>query len=295
MKKAIFFMVLIALAIWFGSSFDVIAKDIDCNNCYVNKKGVILTEEEINKLLNTFYMVQIDNFTYEEVQKYLNARLVNSETKYFKTVYQGNNVVSEHEITKEEFESAPVNTAICDESTRSNDGGFFETNYKALSASIFEMSNFYDFSVQLLWKIVPATRSYDVIAFRTKHLSYSNVSGVQAYYVGNNQTSINYNSNSAGYKGLSNGAGISMNLKDDTNITSFLMTLVADMQISEYNYSTAHVFTTYQHAQSSLTRAQSMSYTLQAGGLGDVLYYSNSTIRNKYDDMTGIELRIPIP
>ena len=126
-------------------------------------------------------------------------------------------------------------------------------------------------------------------------MDFYNVAGEQVYYVGNNSTSINYNTNSAGYKGMSNGAGISMNLKDDTNITSFLMTQVADMQISDYNYTTAHVFATYQHAQSSLTRAQSMSYTLQAGGLGDVLYYSNTSIRNKYDDMAGIMLSIPIP
>ena len=85
-----------------------------------------------------------------------------------------------------------------------------------------------------------------------------------------------------------------MNLKDDTNITAFDMTLSSFLSINETGYSQAHVFTTYQHAQSSLTRDQSKSYTLSPGGLGDVLYYSNTTIRNKYDDMSGIELTTPI-
>lgn len=274
---------------------NVKADEVQHDNCYQNKKGVCITENDLNKLKAYFHTSVIDELNQNEVEKFLNSTIVDTQTKYFKSVYQGEKVIDNTEISKEEYDNAPSTTSKCDMNTRSSDVGYFETSYKSLTSSIFQYNNSYSFMTTLLWKIVPVTRSYDVIAFRTRHLSYSNVAGAQTYYVGNNSTLINYNTNSAGYKGLSNGAGISMNLKDDSNITSFVMTIVADMQISEYNYSTAHVFTTYQHATSSLTRDQSKSYTLQAGGLGDVLYYSNTNIRNKYDDMTGIELMIPIP
>ena len=49
-------------------------------------------------------------------------------------------------------------------------------------------------------------------------------------------------------------------------------------------------YVTYQHATSALTLANSKSYTFSSSGLGGVLYYSNSTIRNKYDGMQGLSM-----
>lgn len=295
MKRAFLYFILINVA-WICLACNNVKAMVKQNDdCYQNNRGVCLSEGELNKLKTFFDISVIDNFTQEETQKFLNSNLVATQTKYIKSVYQGEKVISNTEVTKEEFDNATESQKVCNEQTRGDDVGYFETSYKSLTSSIFQIGNKYSFAITLLWKIVPVTRSFDVIAFRTRHLSYSNVSGAQIYYIAGSSTIINYNTNSAGYKGLSNGAGISMNLKDDTNITSFSNLILAEMQISEYNYSTAHVFTTYQHATSSLTRDQSKSYTLQAGGLGDVLYYSNTNIRNKYDDMTGIELMVPIP
>ena len=49
-------------------------------------------------------------------------------------------------------------------------------------------------------------------------------------------------------------------------------------------------YVTYQQASSALTLANSKSYTFSSSGLGGVLYYSNSTIRNKYDGMQGLSM-----
>lgn len=294
MRKDLFQTMLVtvaALSFLFGG-INVLAEE---EPYYLNNNGVAMSEQQFNKLSSIFHISYIENFTQDEFDKYVNGEIIDSKTIYYKTITQDGAVINETEVSKEEYDNAPSSLYSCSESTRGSDSGFIETSYKRMRSTLVDLSSGYSFSNMLEWKQVPSTRSFDVIAFRTKRMSFSNVEGVQTYYVGNNSSAINYNTNSAGYKSASNGAGISMNLKDDSNITTFLIALVADMQISNYDYSNAYVYTTYQHAQSSLTRAQSMSYTLQAGGLGDVLYYSNTSIRNKYDDMPGIMLVIPVP
>lgn len=263
---------------------------------YTNINGVEMSESEYNTIVERTSENIVQRLTQEEFDKYVNADVADSGTIYQKVITDIDGItISQQNITEEEYNSSDFENLVCGNEINSNDYGFFETSYKRFRVYLYDFgSNDYEVYSVLTWKNVPACRSFDVFAFRLKHMSYSVPTAIQTYWIGSNYTNIYYNSSSEGYKSASNGAGFSMNLKDGNNITGFEMNMSANLAINETGYSQAHVFTTYQHAQSSLTRDQSKSYTLSAGGLGDVLYYSNTTIRNKYDDMSGIELTTPI-
>lgn len=53
------------------------------------------------------------------------------------------------------------------------------------------------------------------------------------------------------------------------------------------------VYGSYQHASNSnITLAQAKSYSIQAGGLGNVIYFSNATVRKYYDGMQGVSTTV---
>ena len=293
MKLLIRTSILLALMLFTFNSIVVKAEPY-----YTNDNGVKMNKQEYEKILNIMPEEQIAQLTQDTFEKYLSAVIVDRQVIYQKVKNTDKEIISEEYITEEEFNTAPSVEYICEndnnENIRSSDYGYIETTYKKFNASLSDFGNYFDFSASLLWKRVPACRSYDVFAFRVIHMSYSDMVGAQTYYVGDAGTSIGYNDTSPGYKSATNGAGFSMNLKDDSNITKFLMYITADLNISEYNYSTAHVYTTYQHAISSLTRSQSMNYTFSTAGLGNVVYYSNYNIMQKYDDMEGLHLTTSI-
>jgi hypothetical protein len=298
MKKRIKKVLMLTVGTLLLSTFDVNAETY-----FTNLNGVEMTEEEYNTIVNKLSETRALTLTEEQFDFFLQGTVVDSNTLYLETISNQNGILSERYITEEEYNLAPEeNIAVClpnivINGIKSNDYGYIETTYKRLNVSLTDYgNNNFDVFGSLTWKKVPACRSYDIFAFRTNYMSYSNPSGIQSYFTSpTNFTNITYNTSSSGYNSDTNGAGFSMNLKDGSNITKYEMTLWADLSITNFNYSTAHVYTTYQHAQTDLTQAQSKSYTFSAGGLGDVVYFSNTTIRNKYDGMAGIHLTTPIP
>jgi hypothetical protein len=261
---------------------------------YTNLNGVKMSESEYNTIRKIFSEQKTSILSQDEFDEYKNANIVNQDTIYQKAVYQDGQLVSSQEITEEEYNNAPEETTSCDIMPLSDDSSFYETSYKRLSVVLADFSSYFRLTGDLTWKKVPVCRSYDVFAFRLTNMTYSSVVGSQIYFVGSKYTTIYYDSSSAGYKSLSNGAGFSMNLKDDSNITGFEMTLSAVLNVKETDATYAHAYTSYQHAQNDVTRAQSMNYTLDISGLGNVIYYSNTTIKNLYDGMNGIQLTTPI-
>ena len=272
--------------------------NVSASPYYTNLKGVEMTQEGYEKMSSIFSEKRVSILTQDLYNKYIDAEIISSEALYqkVKTDKDGNTI--EEYITEEEYANSPEAEFLCENdtnNTRSSDYAYIETSYKRLAVDLADFgNNHFVLTGELTWKKVPACRSYDVFAFRTNHMSHSNVYGIQTYFIGNAYTDISYNSSSAGYKNDTNGAGFSMNLKDGNTITGYDMILLADLAISNFNVSTAHVYTTYQHAISSLTRAQSMSYTFGVGGLGDVLLFSSTNISQKYDDMAGIHLSTPV-
>ena len=45
------------------------------------------------------------------------------------------------------------------------------------------------------------------------------------------------------------------------------------------------VYASYQHAKSSVSQADSKSFSISSSGLGNVFYFSSLNIRNKYDTL----------
>lgn len=279
---------LVALLVLFGGT--VYAMDT-----FTNSNGVLMTEEQANKIDSIFSEGYSKYISQEEFDKYINAEIVSSDVKYSKTTYRNDEFVSEEDVTREEFENNKL-TTLHNESCKETEGNSnysdtVTTNYKSLNTTVIVQSGNYSIVNVLHWTQVPKYKSYDVFAFYLSNFSYYNVAGSQVYYNTSGSGSYNYNSSSAGYKSSSVGAGISMNLKDGSNITGYYLSLTANLTAGNSSHGTTYV--TYQHAKTDLTRAQSMSYTFSLGGLGNVLYYSNSAIMNSYDGMSGTIVYVP--
>jgi len=286
MKKVLLRGVLLTFFLFGVLSINVNAKEA----YYVNKNGIEMSELQYNKFLELFSKRKIEFLSLEEFNMYKDANILSGETVYQKVTYENGKVVEEEIISEEEYE-AVKDTGI---NSYASDNDVYETSYKRLSGNIVDISGKFHLMSALSWKKVPYCRSYDVFAFRLNHFSYDGFIGNQVYIKGNDAYSIDYNTSSAGYKGFSNCAGVSMNLKDDSDITGFELTIGSILRFNTSNYSQAHVYMTYQHAQNDLSRAQSMGYSLDINGLGNVLLFSNATVRSTYDGMQGVHVSSPI-
>lgn len=283
--------VFIAFVLFAGTIFtNVQAEEV----FYVNNNSVQMTEAEYNKLASIFSDLKIATISQEEFDKYVNANIVSQNAIYQKTTSINGVITSVEEVSKEEYENASSIPNTCGPQTRANDSAFYETSYKRLNVTLFDGGSFFDLICDLSWKQVPLIRSYDVFAFLLSHFNYAAVSGVQFYETSAGIGQVNYNMNSAGYKSFSNGAGMSMNLVDGSNITGYELTLTAELTINSYNYSTAHAWISYQHAQTDVTRAQSMDYYLSIAGLGNVIQHNSTAIEDIYDGMSGVQVDTPI-
>lgn len=255
---------------------------------YVNSNGVEMNETQYNKMLQIFPEKIVESMSFDEFNKYKDANIIDSASIFEKIVYENGKKVSSEIITDEQFEMENANNT-----KGTSDSDSHETSYKKLMASILESGNNFLFSATLDWKKIPARRSYDVFAFYLNNFNYSAFSGTQHYYTTTGGNNIYYDNSSPGYKGFSNGAGVSMNLKDGTNITDYILGLTSSMSKTTTN-AYGRVYVSYQHCQSDITRAQSKSYTLNLSGLGNVVYYSDSWLMNTYDGMGGVSLRVDI-
>lgn len=253
---------------------------------YTNGNGVEMNEAEYEKMVTIFSEDRIPYLTQGDFDKYKNKQIDDSDAIFTKVTYNDDGeVICEDEISEEEYNNAKKVENSC--SPLSDTFDSFETTYKRFAAQLFT-----DNSITAIvnWLKVPYTRSYDVFAMRYQYFNYTNVRGAQDYYSNNTRTRITYDSSSQNYKAQSTGWGMSMNLKDDSNITGFDMIMDVQLSVQNTTSTKAHAYITYQHAQADVTRAQSMSYSIGIGGLGNVLRYSDSNIESRYDDMSGIHL-----
>lgn len=259
------------------------------NVYFTNLNGVEMNELQYNKMLKIFSERRVNMMTQEEFDKYKDSNIVSSEVVYEKETYKNKELISTERITEEEFNNAPESEA----SFYAGDSGYIETSYKRLSATISDKGGWLLTSA-LSWKKKPAYQSYDVYAYRFTHFNYYGFVGQQIYIINDQYYIINYNTSSEGYKPQSNGAGVSMNLKDGSNITGYELTVATNLAVNTSSYYQAHAYVSYQHAQANVTRAQSMDYKLDVTGLGNVVKFNNKYTESLYDSMGGIHLSAPI-
>ena len=251
-----------------------------------NINGIVISEEEYNNFLKVHtheYIMTMSEEKYEKL-KSLDYSNVETETKYIETTYNPSLMLTtEKELTKEEYDNFSESN-----NARLSDGGqMTETTAKKLVFVLVGGTTWNYISVTATWKYIPTTRSFDVIGFRGYGFDFREGSqqGEQIYILDNTYTVINYAWNGTNIQKHDNGFGISMNIVN-SDITDLQLTAECDISPT-----IAHpeIFTSYQHAISSVSLANSQNYTLGGAGLGGVFVYPYS-VSQKYDGMSGLRL-----
>ena len=273
---------LIILFVPFGF---VKAQNISDDISYItNQNGVRISMIDYNLLTNIYSDAYIQTMTsegYENFKAININNLVKSE-KYYKTVIDHlNNVVTNTEVTENEFNNYNPNIQTLSVSN------FVETQYKKLSLTLSDNHNGYgDIFVGLLWKMIPSTRAFDVIAVR--YVGMTDVDGTQwgkqIWGTNGNYTYVNYGWNGTNINRQDNGFGISMNITNDSTINYLENYIESAVQFTG-NFQWAGA--SYQHATSNTTLAQSKSYTLAENGKNGVILFTGN-IGEKYDNMPGV-------
>lgn len=275
---------LIILFVPFGF---VKAQNISDNISYItNQNGVRISMTDYNLLTNIYSEAYIQTMTNEDYENFKAKKininnLVKSE-KYYKTVIDHlNNVVTNTEVTENEFNNYNPNIQTLSVSN------FVETQYKKLSLTLSDNHDGYgDIFVGLLWKMIPSTRAFDVIAVR--YVGMTDVDGTQygrqIWGTNGNYSYVEYGWNGTNINRQDNGFGISMNITNDSTI-NYLENYIGSAVKFNGNFQWAGA--SYQHATSNTTLAQSKSYTLAEDGKNGVILFTGN-IGSKYDNMPGV-------
>lgn len=275
---------LIILFVPFGF---VKAQNISDNISYItNQNGVRISMSDYNLLTNIYSYAYIQTMTSKDYENFkaknININNLVKSEKYYKTeIDHLNNVVTNTEVTENEFNNYNPNVQTLSVSN------FVETQYKKLSLTLSDNHNGYgDIFVGLLWKMIPSTRSFDVIAVR--YVGMTDVDGTQIgrqiWGTNGNYTYVNYGWNGTNINRQDNGFGISMNITNDSTI-NYLENYIESAVEFTGNFQWAGA--SYQHATSNTTLAQSKSYTLAEDGKNGVILFTGN-IGSKYDNMPGV-------
>ena len=275
---------LIILFVPFGF---VKAQNISDDISYItNQNGVRISMTDYNLLTNIYSDAYIQTMTNEDYENFkaknININNLVKSEKYYKTVIDHlNNAVTNTEVTENEFNNYNPNVQTLSVSN------FVETQYKKLSLTLSDNHDGYgDIFVGLLWKMIPSTRSFDVIAVR--YVGMTDVDGTQygrqIWGTNGNYSYVEYGWNGTNINRQDNGFGISMNITNDSTI-NYLENYIESAVEFTGNFQWAGA--SYQHATSNTTLAQSKSYTLAENGKNGVILFTGN-IGSKYDNMPGV-------
>lgn len=264
------------------------------NVYYTNNNGVQMTEEQYNFLLNFYDVNQISVMTQKRFDIKINSYDHSSTTFYSvdTVVYDNNGNVLNVFSTQVDSEEEAIEMMEHQNSITPRASNSYQTSSKKITLTVQKTSvngkSRICISTDVEWlnNSVPAIKSFDVLAHRfttsgSLFLNAIDGEGWQDYNTFGNVTYGFLGNNSVKY---SNGYGISMNIVDDATRN---LTLASDILYEYSGTGTINAYGTYQHAITDVTLAQSQSYTFASGGLGNVLNFSNSTIRGYYDGMGG--------
>lgn len=263
------------------------AQNISDDISYItNQNGVRISMTDYNLLTNIYSDAYIQTMTSEGYENFkaknININNLVKSEKYYKTVIDHlNNVVTNTEVTENEFNNYNPNIQTLSVSN------FVETQYKKLSLTLSDNHDGYgDIFVGLLWKMIPSTRAFDVIAVR--YVGMSDVDGTQygrqIWGTNGNYSYVEYGWNGTNINRQDNGFGISMNITNDSTI-NYLENYIGSAVKFNGNFQWAGA--SYQHATSNTTLAQSKSYTLAENGKNGVILFTGN-IGEKYDNMPGV-------
>lgn len=259
---------------------------------FINSNNVEMTEEQYNYLLNFYNKNSIMNMTNEKFQNEMSMKFTkkNISEKYIKTVTyvdsKGVATSNDYEISKEEYDnpiSTYANNCYVDYAIEC-----WETTYKKLFIIDWVTGEGIGATERILltndWKVMPVTRSYDVIGIRYDNITLTNAWGEQyALTLDDGFISTEYSYNGTNMNIQPNGVGISQNLYNSTPIYSLSNRLIVEGIVTSNHVAR---YGSYQHATKEVTLAQSKNYSF-GNGLGQVFLF-NSGIGSYYDNMQGV-------
>lgn len=322
-KKICILILSLALYVSMGSINVMALSQTETNN-YINSNGIEITFEEKERLLSLgFTNSQIEMMDRDEFDnnKNLNGQVVAQTTKYYKTtiVYNNsenqtysmteNNPVSyTEEVTKEEYDNIPeIDYNYESTNPLGNHPGYTETNGKQMTTSIIAVNGRYRLKVDLVWKNVPSTRSYDVLAIGID----STVSGVpDTKYVKQNWRLDNpcqgmtesHSSTSASWKTDRAGYGATFKLPSNTtcsipsgdplilptykNVTVTALSSYLYFEINKLTtpINTINAYGDYAHAIKTVSVETSIGFEFGLDSVGVGITFTPS-VSTKYDTM----------
>ncbi|MBQ7789713.1 MAG: hypothetical protein IJ399_00465 [Bacilli bacterium] len=203
-------------------------------------------------------------------------------TKYYKTVTYNNFISTFYnnsittEITEEEYNNAD---------TSQSKSATVETTYKKLTSSIAANGSNYRYKAELIWKIIPSVRSYDIIGigfYQNVKVKNNNLYFNQEYCLSSGSC---YNSSINYPQIFSNGAGTSFALPSGS-LSSLKETLYFDVEKNTSATITSQLAASdYSHATSTISLANSKKYSVNANGIslnGVSSYYDNINAAKAY-------------
>ena len=307
MKK----IVLLVLGLLLNVSY-VNALTINSEGDYITKKNVKISKTDYEKLNNYFDEKLIDNMRSEILEGILNGDAqFKEEIKYSittDTIDSTGNIVNSKTINATEEEAKLVannkNIMVSSQgelvdmtnqcaSTYAIHQNEHQTSSKKVRLQYVDVDDGGNHlvAIDVTWYSEPLIKQYDVLAVRwNQSLPTSNITNYYAYQEayddeGNDIDYQEYSIDGTNTKQTKYGIGQSMNLFNNGVTYKLLMAFEVIQPIDGYIYGT------YQHARhsSANTLAISQAYSFSNNGLGNVLYYSNSTYRNYYDGMEGVK------
>ena len=216
--------------------------------------------------------------------------VVSQDIKYYKTLTYNNLFTTygteqesesvTYEITKEEYDS--FNPATSNNSRATN---AVETTYKYMLTTLYKEGDNFFVENYLSWKNFPATRSYDIIAIGfpgntrpvtqlqfTQH--YCTASGSCVNQTNGNPFIFNYGAASM----------FALPTVDLSRLNQTFSFYLGKVNSGTLNY--LEVFGDYAHAQRSVTFSEACRFEM----LYDGLYFTDSTVEDKYDEISSTYL-----
>jgi hypothetical protein len=290
-KTKILSTMIFALAIAFMCTTTVFASNARYSQpYYTNLNGVELTQQQYNNLARVFDEDTIATLTQDMADILADDTTLQtrSSTQYVKveTVVDifGNEVsYSEEEVTEEEALEFEANPPM---QTR----GYptHQTAMKKLQINITVGSiSVKTITVTCTWLSgqMPVTRSHDVLAVRpNKSFTFNTGAYFSAYLKHNGNTVQTYNKSSGNVVNSSAGVGVSMPLPTGGTSMSHGLTLIVISGADPFD-----AYGSFQHAQSTVSLADSKKYSLVVNGRTNIIKFNNSTIAGKYDNMQSVD------
>ena len=196
---------------------------------------------------------------------------VSRETKYFKTVYyyDDNNASTYStnsskdvksytvEVTEEEYYNS--NNTSAPQSTASG-----ETAYKRMTTSLLSNGSKYRYRINLDWKQIPSTRSYDIIGIG--HASTVKLSGNLNF----SQEYCNNDSCFCGttFTGKTTSTGSTATFKVPSGtLTALIETLYFDVEKNASTVTSQSAYGDYSHATKSISKDNALNHTIDKTGI----------------------------